>query len=72
MTPEQLAPYEPAARIYCAHTGFDPDQIVKRPHPILLGTTIDAPLWHGVAEQMAELSTLLAAMKTANAARQTH
>jgi hypothetical protein len=71
MTPEQLAHYEAAARIYCKLRDLNADEVTKLPHPIILGHTIDVPLWHEVAEQLAHLGTALVALKQAREAEGT-
>lgn len=63
-----LAPYEAAARIYCAKTGMDPDAEMVQRHPHLRGVTVRVPFWHKVAEQMIDLSLMLTSIREASQA----
>jgi hypothetical protein len=64
-TPAALAPYEHAARIYCTLNGVNPDQVVRTPHPIIKGISVEQPLWHEAADRLLDLSRMLTAMKQA-------
>jgi hypothetical protein len=66
--PDHLAPFEPAARIYCEHTGADPDGTTPLPHPLIQGASIHVLNWRLAAERLLDLSTMLTAMKQAAAA----
>lgn len=64
--PQELAPYERAARIYCERTGLDADATVQVPHPLIDGMMVDSwPQWTEVAERLRDLSLLLGSMKQA-------
>lgn len=67
MQDEYLKPYEPAARIYCAKAGIDPDmQIPTGDKSAIIGAgpkTI--PQWTLVAEDLLELSLMLTALREA-------
>lgn len=58
----RLKPFEAAARIYCTKLGVDPDESVAVRHPLIVGMTMDAPMWHEAAERLIDLSRMLAAM----------
>lgn len=61
-----LAPLEPAARIFCGMNDQDPDEEMQVPHPMgLAGVKFTRPAWHFAAENMLNLSQMLAAMKQA-------
>lgn len=61
-----LAPYEPAARIFCAMRELDPDEQLEVPHPLgLAGVPFRRPQWHFAAENLINLSQMLTAMKQA-------
>lgn len=62
---DHLAPLEPAARIFCAMNGQDPDEQMPVPHPMGLAVPFSRPAWHFAADQMLNLSQMLAAMKQA-------
>lgn len=62
---EHLKPYEPAARIYCAKIGADPDQAVRVPHPVFPGAAIQVPRWAMEAERLVDFSLMLTALKEA-------
>lgn len=60
-----LTPYEPAARIFCAMDGQNPDEPMDVPHPLIQGAALTRPAWHFPAEQMVNLSRMLVAMRQA-------
>lgn len=60
-----VAPYEPAARIYCSMFGVAPDAEDVHPHPLIAGATVTRKRWTVIAARMVELSGLLTAMKIA-------
>jgi hypothetical protein len=60
-----LAPYEPAARIYCKRVGLDPDLMIAVPHPLGLQVSHSVPQWYFVAEDLIDLSHKLGAMREA-------
>lgn len=62
---QHLTPLEPAARIFCAMNQQDPDEEMQVPHPFLQGIPLKRPAWHFAAENMLNLSQMLAAMKQA-------
>lgn len=63
---EHLKLYETAARLYCEKIGVDPDATVRMPHPLVKGALVDSPpMWHDAAEQLFDLSMMLASMKEA-------
>ena len=64
-----LAPYEPAARIFCAMENQNPDEEMEVPHPILQGVALKRPAWHFPAERMISLSRMLVAMRQADEQR---
>lgn len=62
---DHLNPLEPAARIFCAMQGQDPDEQMQVPHPFLQGVPFTRPAWHFPAENMLNLNQMLVAMKQA-------
>ena len=59
-----LTPLEPAARLFCQTQGQDPDEALEMPHPMgLQGVAFTRPAWHFPAENMLNLSLMLACMK---------
>ena len=65
-----LAPYEPAARIFCAKTATDPDEPIAVPHPLGIAVPHDVPRWQLVAEELIHLSLMLSAMREASLVQQ--
>lgn len=63
---DYLAPYEQAARIYCDKTGLDPDLLIPRPHPLVVGMMESFPQWRFVAEDLIDLSMKLTALREAS------
>lgn len=62
---EHLTPYEPASRIFCVMSDQDPDEELEVPHPMGLAIRFTRPAWHFAAENLINLSRMLAAMKQA-------
>lgn len=62
---DYLAPYEQAARIYCEKAGLDPDLLIPRPHPVVVGMMESFPQWRFVAEDLIDLSMKLTALREA-------
>lgn len=60
-----LKAFEPAARIYCAKVGLDPDTLVPGESSTILGAYSSQPFWYQIARQLAELSLRLVSMKEA-------
>jgi hypothetical protein len=60
-----LAPYERAARIFCAKSALNPDATVHLEHPTFHGTMIQTTQWELVAERMYDLSLLMVSMREA-------
>ena len=61
-----LAPLESAARIFCGMRGYDPDEMLDIPHPLgLAGVPFQRPQWHLAAENLLNLSQMLAALSQA-------
>lgn len=59
-----LTPLEPAARLFCQAQDQDPDEALEVPHPMgLQGVKFTRPAWHFPAENMLNLSLMLACMK---------
>lgn len=59
-----LAPLEPAARLFCQAQDQDPDEALEVPHPMgLQGVKFTRPAWHFPAENMLNLSLMLACMR---------
>lgn len=66
--PGHLAPFEAAARSYCAKAGVDPDATVKVQHPLVRGAVIDSPpMRHDAAERLIDLSMMLSSLRDAAA-----
>lgn len=73
-TPDDLKPYEKAARLYCEMKGDAPDQIVvvrmRGQHPNMRTGQIDdieieRPLWELAAEKLLDISRCLVALRQA-------
>lgn len=59
-----LKPLEQAARLFCQTQDQDPDEALQVPHPMgLEGVKFTRPAWHFPAENMLNLSMMLACMK---------
>ena len=59
-----LTPLEPAARLFCQAQDQDPDEPMEVPHPMgLAGVKFSRPAWHFPAENMLNLSLMLACMR---------
>jgi hypothetical protein len=59
-----LTPLEQAARLFCQTQDQDPDVELQVPHPMgLEGVKFTRPAWHFPAENMLNLSLMLACMK---------
>ena len=59
-----LAPLEAAARLFCTSQDQDPDEQMEVPHPMgLAGVKFSRPAWHFPAENMLNLSLMLACMR---------
>lgn len=59
-----LAPLEAAARMFCQTQDQDPDEALEVPHPMgLQGVKFTRPAWHFPAENMLNLSLMLACMR---------
>lgn len=64
-----LAPYEPAARIFCTKTSTDPDEPIAVPHPLGIAVPHEVPRWQLVADELIHLSLMLSAMREAAVAQ---
>lgn len=60
--PDELRPYEPAARKYCELRGEGPDQIVIT--KMANGAELERVLWELAAEKLMDLSYCLVALRT--------
>ena len=59
-----LTPLEQAARLFCTAQDQDPDEALEVPHPMgLQGVKFTRPAWHFPAENMLNLSLMLACMR---------
>lgn len=65
MAPQDLAPYERAARIYCTRMQLDPDDMVQATGTAVVALANLRPRWFTVAEQMVHMSVMLVAMREA-------
>ena len=66
---QHLAPLEPASRIFCDMQGQDPDEQLEVPHPMgLQGVKFTRPAWHFAAENLLNLTQMLAALQRASKA----
>jgi hypothetical protein len=63
---QELAPYEDAARIWCASKDKDPDFKIKLKHPSIAGAHVFCPFWLTIAERLLDLSELMVCMRRAN------
>jgi len=63
----RVTAYQVHARIYCAHVGINPDEMVSVPHPTLAGVATRQPQWYLIAERLFDLSMLLIALREGNA-----
>lgn len=60
-----LAPYEQAARIYCARIGVDPEGVQEVPHPSGLAVPCFRKAWCFAADKLIDLSHMLGALREA-------
>lgn len=60
-----LQVFEPAARIYCAKVGTDPNKMHSMPNELVLGTHTLVPQWHFVALELHDLSCKITALREA-------
>ena len=60
---QDLTPLEPAARTLCQLRGFDPDEMVPQPHPIIVGHITEHPLWTLAAQELLAMTQCLIALK---------
>lgn len=69
LNPTDLAHYERPARIFCAKTGVNPDDMVPGGPAglVLVGQAPTRPRWHAVAEQMISLSLMMVSLQEAAA-----
>lgn len=66
---ETLARLETAARLYCEHTGYDPDHPVPKPHPLGLQVPYTQPNWMDIAQDLYDLQVKLVCLKEAAAGK---
>lgn len=65
--PEEVRPYEMAARIYMKKKGgIDPESDVPRAHPTIEGVLVYVPAWCFVAQELIDLSMMLNSIREAN------
>lgn len=64
-TPNPLAAYERAARLYCAKLGLDPDEELDAPHPLGFAVRYTRLQWEFAAEKLIDLSQMLTALREA-------
>ena len=61
-----LAPYEQAARLYCARLGVDPNAVSEVAHPSGLAVPTFRPAWAFAADKLIDLSHMLGALREAS------
>ncbi len=69
---EHLTPIEPAARVYCAMLGHDPDQTITQDEGPIVGVPKLRPMWHLAAEKLLDLMQMLTALKQTETPTTTH
>lgn len=63
--PDEVKPYEMAARIYLKKTGGNPDALMPQQHPKFEGVVVHVPLWCFAARELINLSFQLTSMREA-------
>lgn len=65
-----LAPYEKAARLYCARIGVDPDGVTEVEHPQGLAVPTFRAAWCFAADKLIDLSHMLVSMREAQGTKE--
>lgn len=64
--PDEVKPFEMAARIYMKKIGADPDALIPQPHPTLANIDVRVPAWCFVAQELIDMSMRLSSIREAS------
>lgn len=64
--PDEVKPFEMAARIYMKKIGADPNTHIPQPHPTIANVFVKVPAWCFAAQELIDLSMKLTSIREAN------